>query len=178
MRRMTAKGITAAGLACGVVLAACGGESKPAASAGNCPDGTVLRGSDCAPEGSDDPAHAPAKKGSSDEAVEAAPAAGSSTYDRDAVDAELKRAGRQVKSNCGSATDESGEANGPWGRLTVSVVLGRNGHVKGASVPPPYDGKPVGDCIAHAFEKIQFPPYAGSEDKTVQWDVILVAPKR
>src|SRR5207302_10071796 len=109
---------------------------------------------------------------------EPAPSASSgSPYDRDAVDAEMKRAARQVKSNCGSATDEAGEATGPWGRATVSVVLGRNGHVKKASVPAPYDGKPVGICISHAFEKIQFPPYAGSDDVTVQWDVELVAPR-
>jgi hypothetical protein len=174
---MTAKGITTAVLACGVALAACGGESKPAASAGTCPDGTVLHGSDCVPEGSDEAAPAKGKRTSSDDGAEAAPAAGSGTYDRDAVDAELKRAGRQVKSNCGAATDENGEATGPWGKVTVSVVLGRNGHVKGASVPPPYDGKSVGVCVVRAFEKIQFPPYAAAEDKTVQWDVELVAPK-
>jgi hypothetical protein len=90
---------------------------------------------------------------------------------------QLKRAARQVKANCGSATDDEGKATGPWGRTKASVVLGRNGRVKQVSVPEPYDGKPVGICVVHAFEKLVFPPYAGSSDVSVDWDIDITAPK-
>jgi hypothetical protein len=115
---------------------------------------------------------------SSSSTASAAESGGKPPYDEDAVEVQLKRAARQIRANCGSATDEEGKAAGPWGSATVSVVLGRNGHVKGVTVPPPYDGKPVGVCVVHAFEKIWFPPYAGSSDVSVDRDVQIVAPKR
>jgi hypothetical protein len=93
------------------------------------------------------------------------------------VEVELKRASRQVKANCGSATDENGTASGPWGKTTASVTLGRNGHIKDVSVPAPYGGQPEGDCAVNAFKKIQFPPYASSSDVVIQWDVEFVKPK-
>ena len=106
-----------------------------------------------------------------------APAASGASYDKDAVEIELKRAARQVKANCGSATDDDGAATGPWGKTTASVTLGRNGHVKQVTVPAPYDGKAVGDCVVHAFQKIQFPPYGGSVDVVVDCEVELTKPK-
>ncbi|HLK40979.1 MAG TPA: hypothetical protein VKU41_29715 [Polyangiaceae bacterium] len=183
-------------LACG----ACGGETKQADSPGNCPDGTVLHGSDCIPEAAggdtssdssggggttskqhksdDDTASAGGGGGGGAGSADTGSASSSGGgYDHDAVQAELKRAGRQIQKNCGSATDDDGKATGPWGKTTASVVLGRNGHVKQVSVPSPYSGKPVGDCVVHAFEKIQFPPYAGSSDASLDWDVELVQPK-
>ncbi|HEV3192768.1 MAG TPA: hypothetical protein VGY54_19810 [Polyangiaceae bacterium] len=103
--------------------------------------------------------------------------AGKMQYDKEAVDAQLKRGARQVKANCGAATDDEGKATGPWGKTKASITLGRNGHVKQVSVPAPYDGKPAGLCVVHAFEKIQFPPYPGESDVVVDWDVELVRPK-
>jgi hypothetical protein len=177
--------------------AACGGASKQADSPGTCPEGTVLRGSDCVPpEGDTDkaadqdkivdstpkPAPAPAASADADQAAPSPPpvAPSSSTktpYDKDAVEVELKRGARQVKANCGAATDDNGQATGPWGKTKASITLGRNGHVKQVTVPPPYDGRPVGDCIAHSFDKIQFPPYAADSDAVAEWDVELVKPK-
>jgi hypothetical protein len=103
--------------------------------------------------------------------------AGKTPYDKEAVNAELKRGARQVKANCGAATDDEGKAMGPWGKTKASITLGRNGHVKQVAVPAPYDGKPAGLCVVHAFEKIQFPPYPGESDVVVDWDVELVRPK-
>ncbi len=182
MRAMSKAGIATATMACAALVAACAGETKQADSPGTCPEGTVLRGSDCVPPGDDSPP-ATSRRGKGDAEVSAETGGGgaapsSGGYDREAVEAELKRAARQIKANCGKATGEDGDATGPWGKTTVSVILGRNGHVKGATVPAPYDGKPVAVCISHSFEKIQFPPYAGAEDVTVQWDVELVAPKK
>ena len=78
---------------------------------------------------------------------------GKVAYDKEAVDIEIKRAIRQVKGHCGSATDEEGQATGPWGSTKVNVTIGRNGHVKLITVPSPYDGKPVGKCIVQAFQR-------------------------
>jgi hypothetical protein len=99
------------------------------------------------------------------------------TYDKDAVEVQLKRAARQIKANCGSATDEDGKASGPWGATKATVVLGRNGHVKQVTVPAPYGGRPVGVCAVHAFEKLWFPPYGGSTDLSVDWDIVIAPPK-
>ena len=179
-------------------LVACGGGAKQADSPGNCPDGTVLKGSDCVPpgtagHGSDDSSSSSSSDSSSTGSSSStsstgsttstsdAPAAGGSggklPYDKDSVEVELKRASRQIKSNCGSATDDNGTAPGPWGKTTASVTLGRNGHVKDVTVPAPYDGQPGGLCAVNAFKKIQFPPYASSSDVVIPWDIELVKPK-
>jgi hypothetical protein len=168
-------------------LAACGGSAKPADAPGACPEGTVLTGDACLP----DPASAP-KTGDSDspkgntgtsstssigQSKGADTDTGAASYDKDAVDAQLKRAAKQIKDNCGSASDEDGNKGGPWGSTTATVVLGRNGHVHEVTVPSPYSGKPVGDCVVNSFKKIQFPPYGGSTDATVSWDIQIVEPK-
>jgi hypothetical protein len=205
MRRMNeriARGLrVGAGAFCAVVLlasAACGGGAQQADAPGTCPEGTVLKGSDCVPpsaagHASDDSSgssstssgSSTSSSGSSSSAsssdstpAEAAPASGGKTpYDKDSVEVELKRAARQIKANCGSATDDNGSAPGPWGKTSASVTLGRNGHVKEVSVPSPYDGQPDGLCAVNAFKKIQFPPYASSSDVIVEWDIELVKPK-
>jgi len=172
-----------------LATAACGGGAKGADSPGTCPDGTVLKGSDCVPASAgpdpagDETPPPKAPKADADQPAPAAapasdaPSAGGPPYDKDAVEIELKRATRQVKANCGSATDDDGAATGPWGKTTASVTLGRNGHVKQVTVPAPYDGKAVGVCIVHAFQKIQFPPYGGSVDVAVDREVELKKPK-
>jgi hypothetical protein len=96
-------------------------------------------------------------------------------YDKEAVAIGLKRAARQAKANCGAATDEEGKATGPWGKTTVTVKLGHNGHAKGATVGLPFDGKPVGKCITQAFAIVIFPPFAGA-DTTIDWPVEVVQP--
>ncbi|MEO6419227.1 MAG: hypothetical protein ABIP39_07465 [Polyangiaceae bacterium] len=97
-------------------------------------------------------------------------------YDKENTDIVLKRAARQVKENCGSAKDEDGKAPGPWGKTSAAVVLGHNGHSKGVTVGPPYDGTPGGRCILQAFSNLTFPPWSGP-DTTVNWDLELVQPK-
>jgi hypothetical protein len=170
-----------------LALVACGGGAKQADSPGNCPEGTVLKGSDCVPAGDESASSGggggggtsgseSGSGGSAGAADESAPA-GKTPYDKDAVNVELKRAARQVKANCGGATDDEGKATGPWGSTKASVTLGRNGHVKQVSVPSPYDGKPVGLCVVHAFQRITFPPYAGDSDVVLDWDIEITHPK-
>ena len=186
MRAMGKRTITALAA---VALMACGCGGKGADSPGTCPAGTTLKGSDCVPTGDDDSAGSSgggssggtAKTGDDGDKPSGgggdSPSSGSTPYDKEAVDVQLKRAARQVKANCGAATDDEGKATGPWGSTKATIVLGRNGHVKQVTVPSPYDGKPVGLCVVHAFQRIQFPPYAGSTDVVLDWDIEIVQPK-
>ncbi len=107
--------------------------------------------------------------------VQEAPHKRSDQYDKENTDVVLKRAARQVKANCGLAKDENGKAVGPWGKITIQVQLGHNGHSKGTTVPAPYQGKPGGNCIEKAFTNLTFPPWAGG-DAQVDWEVELVEP--
>src|SRR5579871_962682 len=110
------------GVVLAVGLAACGGGGKGADSPGTCPEGTVLKGSDCVPPGegssggggdtakSGDEGEKPASGGggggggSTSSAGDESPApSGKTAYDKEAVEVQLKRAARQVKANCGSA---------------------------------------------------------------------------
>jgi len=195
MPRMKPGTMAAAGaLASVLALVGCGGGAKQADSPGTCPEGTVLRGEDCVPPGAandssgsakddDDESSSSASSSSSSSSQgggdsSGASSSGGTAYDKDAVEAELKRAAREVKASCGSATGDDGQATGPWGETKASVVLGRNGHVKQVTVPDPYNGKPVGVCIQHAFGRIVFPPYAAPSDAVVDWDIDLVPPKK
>jgi hypothetical protein len=126
---------------------------------------------------SDTASHGGGSSGSSSASSGSAPTGSKTPYDKDSVEIELKRASRQVKANCGSATDDNGSAPGPWGKTTAAVTLGRNGHIKDVAVPAPYGTAPDGVCAINAFKKIQFPPYASSDDAVVQWDIEFVKPK-
>lgn len=101
----------------------------------------------------------------------------SDEYDKEATEVVLKRAARQVKANCGSATDEDGKQSGPWGAATMKLVLGRNGHLKEVTVGAPYDGKPTGRCAIQAFSRLTYPPWAGS-DMNVDWPVEIDPPAK
>jgi len=172
-----------------------GGNDKPAenASNGDCPAGMVKQGGDCvAPDGESGPGKDNATSSSNtstnntsssntstastSNTTTATPSEPKTPYDKDAVEGVLRRAATQVKANCGSSTDENGKANGPWGQTKASVRLGRNGHVRGVEVPDPYNDKPVGTCVVHAFQNLIFPPYAAPADVVIEWDVELVKP--
>jgi hypothetical protein len=100
-----------------------------------------------------------------------------SSYDKENTEVVLARASRQVKANCGATKDEDGKMLGPWGKATIKVLLGHNGHAKNVTVPAPFDGKPVAKCVANAFSILQFPPWAGS-DTEIDWEVELVVPPK
>lgn len=96
-------------------------------------------------------------------------------YDKEATEAVIKRAARQVKENCGHAKDENGKAVGPWGKATLQIQLGASGRSKGVTVPAPYQGKPVGNCVEKAFSNLTYPPWGGA-DTEVPWDIEIVNP--
>ena len=189
MRAMGKRTITALAA---LALVACGGGGKGADSPGTCPAGTTLKGSDCVPSGDDDSAGSSGggtggtggtgksgddgdKSGGSSAGGGDAPSSGSTPYDKDAVDVQLKRGARQVKANCGAATDENGASTGPWGKTTITVKVGHNGHSKGGSVPAPFDGKATGRCVVQAFSNLIYAPFPGG-DADVDWPVEITKP--
>jgi hypothetical protein len=106
--------------------------------------------------------------------VNEAPTKRSDQYDKEATEVVLKRAARQVQANCGAAKDETGKS-GPWGKATIQVQLGHNGHSKGVTVPAPYQGKASGNCVEKAFTNLTFPPWSG-QDAQIDWEVEIVEP--
>jgi hypothetical protein len=107
--------------------------------------------------------------------VNEAPRQRKDQYDKEETEVVIKRAARQVKDNCGAAKGEDGKATGPWGKATITLQLGANGHSKGVTVPAPYQGKPVGNCVEKAFTNLTFPPWGG-QDAEVSWEVEIVNP--
>jgi hypothetical protein len=187
--RVTA-GLVTAGAWWMAALTGCGAKEKPAESPVTCPEGTVLSGESCLPAsasaakkpGDDDASQTTAKASTPSASPAGGGAAdteggGGRTYDKEAVETQLKRAAKQVRGNCGLATDEDGNQNGPWGTTTAAVVLGRNGHVREVTVAAPYGGTPVGECIVNSFKKLVYPPYPGASDATVSWPVEVIKPK-
>ena len=158
MRRLTLVGAVFFAMSMGLGC----GEAKPPAGAND-----VKPGDEPKP---DDPPVAPPKPSVPDPAKKSA-----NEYDKENTDVVLKRAGRSAKDSCGDAKDDSGAATGPWGKVTIQVMLGRNGHSKAVTVPASHAEKPVGRCIVNAFSNLTFPPWAG-QDTQVDWEVELVQP--
>lgn len=117
----------------------------------------------------------PAGGGTGARGVNEAPRQRSDQYDKEATEVVIKRAARQVKENCGAAKGDDGKATGPWGKATIQLQLGANGRSKGVTVPAPYQGKPVGNCVEKAFTNLTFPPWGGS-DAEVSWEIELLNP--
>jgi hypothetical protein len=158
--------------------AACG-PAKPAESASHddeaSPASTAHETSHEAASDSDTPPGVAPTPAAPSAATPTAPSGSGVPYDKEAVEIGLKRAGRQVKANCGAATDQEGKATGPWGKASVTVKLGHNGHSQGATIGAPFDGQPVGKCITQAFAILTYPPFAGA-DTTIDWPIEVVAP--
>jgi hypothetical protein len=174
-------GTVSAALALLAVIAACGSDKKKAKD----PTDDRKNESASSSSGTDEPpkwegagpAPEPKKQGgSSSGGVNEQPAGPrKDQYDKEATETVIKRAARQVKDNCGAAKDDNGKATGPWGKATIMLQLGHNGHSKGINVPEPYKGKPVGNCVEKAFTNLTFPPWQGG-DTEVSWEVELVEP--
>lgn len=155
-------GLSLAGLAA-VAFGVCACGAKPAEDASKVDEGaSSAPPADTASEPPPLPRKAPPPA-----PVETGP---KTAYDKDAVEISLKRAARQVFANCGGTRDEQGKATGPWGKVTVTVQLGHNGHSQGATMGAPFSGSPVGKCIFNAFNNMIYPPFAGG-DTTVSWEV-------
>lgn len=162
-------------------LLACGGNQEKAKDPTDTPAGAAAEETPKWDSSSSTTANSTAANSSSTTSkagggtVNEAPRRRTDQYDKEGTEIALKRAARQVKDNCGQAKDENGKAVGPWGKATIQVDLGHNGHSKGTTVPSPFQGKPTGTCIEKAFTNLQFPPWAGS-DTQVDWEVEVIEP--
>ena|SRR5258708_27087395 len=164
-------------LACAGALAVlvafqCGG--SPAKDPSN--SETTNHADDEAPKWDSNSSPTPSAKSSGAGGGNAPAARRGDQYDKEQTEVSLKRGSRQVKDNCGHAKDSDGKLTGPYGKATVSLTLGHNGHMKDVKVPAPFDGKPTGNCIVQCFDNVIFPPWAGA-DTTVDWEVEVVQPK-
>ena len=64
----------------------------------------------------------------------------------------------------------------PHGKTSVTVTFALDGAVAEATIPPPYEGSRLGDCVLNAYRAVIVPPYTG-ERKVITWDVSLEKPK-
>ena len=158
-------------LAVALLIGACGGGAPakdPATSE------TTNHADDTAPKW--DSSSQPTPKSSGSGTTSDPAARSGNVYDKEHTEIALKRGTRQVKDNCGHAKDTDGKLAGPFGKATIQLTLGHNGHMKDVKVPAPFDGKPTGNCIVQSFDNLIFPPWAGA-DTTIDWEVEVVKPQ-
>jgi hypothetical protein len=95
-------------------------------------------------------------------------------FDERQSELELKRAARSAETCPGSLTADQQKAVQP-GTAKVTLLFGNNGRVKQATLAPPYEGTPVGNCVLRAMGNVIVPAFDGPEH-TVHWD-IEISPK-
>jgi hypothetical protein len=93
-------------------------------------------------------------------------------FDDKQADLEFKRATRSAET-CPQVV--AGD-NVPYGKTTVTVTFALDGSVASATIPPPFEGTRLGNCVINAYQALIVPPYTG-ERKVVSWDVNLEKPK-
>jgi hypothetical protein len=92
-------------------------------------------------------------------------------FDRNQTEMELKRATRSAES-CPGVVAEQEKKDHPRGETRVSVTFQEDGTVRQISIPSPFDGTPVGDCVMRAYKSVIIPPYTGG-DQIIDWDLSL-----
>lgn len=83
-------------------------------------------------------------------------------FDKRQATLELQRATRSAESCPGVVAGEETKAK-PRGEATVTVTFQEDGTVKTVSVPSPFDGTPVGECVLRAYKAVIVPPYTGGD---------------
>lgn len=83
-------------------------------------------------------------------------------FDKRQAGLELARATRSAESCPGVVAGEEAKSK-PRGEATVTVTFQEDGTVKSVSVPSPFDGTPVGECVLRAYKAVIVPPYTGGE---------------
>jgi hypothetical protein len=89
-------------------------------------------------------------------------------FDEKQAELEFKRATRSAETCPDVVTDEKA----PHGKTSVTVTFALDGSVASATIPPPYEGTRLGNCVLNAYQALIVPPYAG-ERKVITWDVNL-----
>jgi hypothetical protein len=91
-------------------------------------------------------------------------------FDQRQAELELKRQTRSAET-CPGAIGSSDKEQ-PKGEGEVSLIFGNNGHVKSASIGPPFTDTKVGECALNAFKSAIVPPFVGPE-QPMTWKVDL-----
>lgn len=93
-------------------------------------------------------------------------------FDEKQADLELKRATRSAETCPEVVVGDKV----PRGQTSVTITFSLDGSVAEATIPPPYEGTRLGDCVLNAYQALIVPPYSG-ERKVITWDVDLDKPK-
>jgi hypothetical protein len=93
-------------------------------------------------------------------------------FDKKQVKMELQRATRSAESCPGVVAGQEPKDKKPRGDTRVTINFQEDGTVRAVSIPDPFDGTPVGDCVLRAYKAVIVPPYTGGE-QIVDWDVSL-----
>jgi hypothetical protein len=87
---------------------------------------------------------------------------------KDAFDeAEAKIVLHRSANNARSCVNVVG-ANQPHGDVTVTVTFSGTGKTTKATIGPPFEGKPFGNCVIRAFVNIVIKPFEGPDVKMTQ----------
>lgn len=89
-------------------------------------------------------------------------------FDDKQADLELRRATRSAETCPDVVTGE----NSPRGKTSVTITFALDGSVASATIPPPFEGTRLGNCVLNAYQAVILPPYSG-ERKVITWDVDL-----
>ncbi len=89
-------------------------------------------------------------------------------FDQNQADLEFKRATRSAETCPDVVTGDKV----PKGKTTVTVTFSLDGSVVEASLPPPFEGTRLGDCVLNAYTALIVPPFTGQR-KVISWDVDL-----
>jgi hypothetical protein len=89
-------------------------------------------------------------------------------FDDKQADLELRRATRSAETCPDVVTGDKV----PHGKTGVTLTFALDGSVAEATIPPPYEGTRLGDCVLNAYTAVIVPPYSG-ERKVITWDVNL-----
>ena len=93
-------------------------------------------------------------------------------FDEKQAELEFQRATRSAETCPDVVTGE----NVPHGKTAVTVTFALDGSVAAATIPPPYDGTNLGNCVINAYQALIVPPYSG-ERKVITWDLNLAKAK-
>jgi hypothetical protein len=106
----------------------------------------------------------------------ALPARADQPFDEEEVNLVLTRATRQAQANCAKVRNAEGRMAGPWGSVTVTVVLNHtSGRIKDVFVDDSFDDTPTGRCVEGAYKLLVVPPWSG-KDRTLERLVVLEKP--
>jgi hypothetical protein len=93
-------------------------------------------------------------------------------FDDKQADLELRRATRSAETCPEVVTGDKV----PHGKASVTITFALDGSVAEATMPPPFEGTRLGDCVLNAYTAVIVPPYTGQR-KIITWDVNLEKPK-